>query len=62
MANHGKSANCTTSRKAASPTTEADAPELSSESVEKIMSAIEALGTKMDTQTAALRQEIVSIH
>ncbi len=31
-------------------------------SVEKIMTAIETLNTKMDTQTAALRQEIASIH
>lgn len=34
---------------------------LSPSSVEKIMTAIETLGTKMDIQTAALRQEIASI-
>ncbi|CAK6970037.1 hypothetical protein NHX12_033565%2C partial, partial [Scomber scombrus] len=51
-----------TSKKGASPPTEDDAAPLnSSESVEKIMSAIELLGTKMDTQTAALSQEIASI-
>ena len=55
-----KAANSTASRKGASPTAEADSLQLSPDS-EKIMMAIESLGTKMDTQTAALRQEIVSI-
>ena len=55
-----KAANSTASRKGASSTAEADSLQLSPDS-EKIMMAIESLGTKMDTQTAALRQEIVSI-
>ncbi|KAK5862990.1 hypothetical protein PBY51_000053 [Eleginops maclovinus] len=56
------SANSAASQKGASSTTDMDVPPLSPDSVEKIMTAIELLGTKMDTQTAALRQEIVSIH
>ncbi|XP_072562893.1 uncharacterized protein [Paramormyrops kingsleyae] len=48
----------TASKKA---TTEGDAQQLSSDSVEKIMTAIELLGTKIDTQTAVLWQEITSI-
>ncbi|KAK5859754.1 hypothetical protein PBY51_021285 [Eleginops maclovinus] len=55
------SANSAASKKGASSTTDIDVPPLSSDSVEKIMTAIKLLGTKMDTQKAALRQEVVSI-
>ena len=47
-----------TSRKA---NTDADPQQPSPDFVEKIMSAIESLGTKIDTQTTALRQEITSV-
>ena len=57
----GKVANSAACRKVASSPTEADALPFSLDSVGKIMAAIELLGTKIDSQTAALREQIVSI-
>lgn len=55
MANRQKGA--TTSKKANSEVDAQSPPDF----VEKIMAAIESLGSKIDTQTTALRQEIASV-
>ena len=56
-----KAANSAANKKVASSPTDADALPFSPDSVDKIMTTIELLFTKIDSQTAALRHEIVSI-